>query len=153
MKQPQFAIIVSRFNETVTDGLHHGAMETFQEHGYGKEQVDTVYAPGAFEIPIIAKRLTETGKYTGVVCLGCVIKGETAHFEYISEACSQGIMRVMLETNIPVAFGVLTTYNRAQAVARSRNDSHNKGREAALACLETCDVLESVQCREVCEVS
>lgn len=137
MEHPHFAIIVSRFNETVTNGLYQGALQTFEERGVGKEQIHTVYAPGAFEIPVIAKHLAATDRFSGIVCLGCVIKGETAHFEYISEACSQGMMRVMLDTNIPVHFGVLTTYDRSQAEARSRNDSHNKGREAALACLET----------------
>ncbi len=137
MEHPHFAIIVSRFNETITNGLYEGALKAFDEHNIDQDQIHTVYAPGAFEIPVIAKHLAETDRFSGIVCLGCVIKGETAHFEYISEACSQGMMRVMLDTNIPVHFGVLTTYDSKQAEARSRSNSHNKGREAAMACLET----------------
>jgi 6,7-dimethyl-8-ribityllumazine synthase len=141
MTQPHFAIIVSRFNESITNGLLNGAIHTFTEQGVAADQLYTAYAPGAFEIPIIAKKLAESGRFAGIVCLGCVIKGETAHFEYISEACSQGIMQVMLETGIPIHFGVLTTYTRQQAEARCQLNPHNKGRETAAACLETYQTL------------
>lgn len=104
---------------------------------------DDIYpAPGAFEMPLIAKALANAG-YDGVVCLGCVIKGDTAHFEYISAAAAHGLMQAGLETGKPLTFGILTTYTDEQAIARSRDDEHNKGREAAAACLEALATLRS----------
>jgi len=140
----KFAIIVSRFNEEVTEGLLSGALETFKEKGIPTKNVDLIRAPGAFEIPLIAKKLAQTKKYSGVVCLGCVIKGDTAHFEFISLGSTMGIMNAMLDTEVPITFGIITTYNDEQAISRSRKDEHNKGREATLACLETVDVLNKI---------
>lgn len=133
----RIAIIVSQFNEDVTSGLLRGAKLELAERGAVLEAVPVFSAPGAFEIPLIAKKLAETGQFSGVICLGCVIKGDTAHFEYISEATSHGLMNATLETGIPITFGILTTYTDEQAEIRSRDDSHNKGREAAAACVET----------------
>lgn len=149
MSHPTFAIITSRFNESITNGLYSGATQYFNEIGIPEENIHTHYAPGAFEIPIIAQKLAQTAEMNGIVCLGCVIKGETAHFEYISETCSQGMMRVMLDTGIPTHFGVLTTYNRQQAESRSQPDQHNKGREAASACWETYLTLCKIQERQL----
>lgn len=137
----KFAIIVSRFNEDVTQGLLKGALSFFQEKKIPPAACSVFYAPGAFEIPLLAQKLARTGQYAGVVCLGCVIKGDTAHFEFISLGATIGIMQAMLNTEVPVTFGVITTYNDDQAVARSRDDVHNKGREAAAACLETVETL------------
>jgi 6,7-dimethyl-8-ribityllumazine synthase len=137
----KFAIIVSRFNSEVTEGLLSGALAYFNEKQISKESLEIVYAPGAFEIPLIAKKLANTHRFGGVVCLGAVIKGETAHFEFISGGAAYGIMQAMLDTETPLSFGVLTTYDDEQAIKRSQTTgdlaAHNKGREAAAACYET----------------
>ena len=143
----KFAIVVSRFNSDVTGGLRKGALDYLKEHGI--TDVDLVDAPGAFEIPLIAQRLARqkigaNRRYDGVICLGAVIKGDTAHFEFISLGASVGLMQAMLATDTPIAFGILTTYNDEQAEARSRDDAHNKGREAAAACLETARLLKQL---------
>jgi 6,7-dimethyl-8-ribityllumazine synthase len=135
---------VSRFNADVTSGLLDGARLEFTERGVSPDRVETLYSPGAFEMPLIAKKLAKTGRYAGVVCLGCVIKGDTAHFEFISLGAAMGMMQASLETEVPVAFGVLTTYTQDQAVVRSRADAHNKGREAAAACVESAVVLAGI---------
>ena len=141
-KPIRVAIITSRFNEEVTRGLKKGAFQILAE----KKITDyrEVGAPGAFEIPLIAKALAKSGKFDGVICLGCVIKGDTAHFEFISLGATIGIQQVALETGIPISFGVPTTYTDEQAQVRSRDDAHNKGREAALACIETIEALRAI---------
>jgi 6,7-dimethyl-8-ribityllumazine synthase len=133
----KLAVVVSRFNEEVTEGLLQGTREYLREQDVQLFDQDVFRAPGAFEIPLIAQSLARTGRYAGVICLGCVIKGDTAHFEFISLGTAVGLQQASLATGVPIAFGVLTTYTDEQAVARSRPDAHNKGREAAAACLET----------------
>jgi len=140
----KFAIVISRFNSDVTEGLLQGALQYLEEQKISVERSDIISAPGAFEIPLIASRLARTRKYNGVICLGCVIKGDTAHFEFISLGATVGIMQSMLSTDTPISFGVLTTYTNEQAELRSRKDSHNKGREAASACYETARTLQSL---------
>lgn len=140
----RFAIVVSRFNETVTQGLLRGALRFLAEKGISHAQEDTFYAPGAFEIPLIAKKLARTRSYDGVICLGSVIKGETAHFEFISLGATIGIQLSMLETEVPISFGILTTYTEDQAEARSRDNAENKGLEAAKACLESASLLKQI---------
>ena len=130
------AVIVSRFNLEITEGLLTGAREALAEAGVGADDVTVVWVPGAFEIPVAAMRLAESGIYDAVVCLGCLIKGDTMHFEYIADATAHGIMDVALATAVPVTFGVLTTTTDEQAVQRSRPGPENKGREAALAAVE-----------------
>jgi len=142
--QKNIAIVVSRFNEEVTSGLLNGACAFFDAHGVDVAQDDIFEAPGAFEIPLIAQKLAQTGKFDGVVCLGCVIKGDTAHFEYINQATTAGLMTASLATGIPLTFGILTTYTSKQAVIRSQDDAHNKGREAAAACLEAVNTLNRI---------
>jgi 6,7-dimethyl-8-ribityllumazine synthase len=132
----RFAIVVSRFNEEITDGLLQGARELLAEASVPEENVTVIRVPGAFEIPITAQRLGESGEYDAIVCLGCLIKGETMHFEYIAEAASHGITQAAAATGVPMAFGVLTTLTDEQAVERSRSGPGNKGREAAAAALE-----------------
>lgn len=138
---PRLAIVVSRFNEEVTSGLLNGASELLRESGIELPDDALIEAPGAFEIPLLAQALAQSGRFDGVICLGCVIKGDTAHFEYISQAASSGLMTASLATGIPLAFGILTTYTDDQAIARSRDDAHNKGREAAAACLASVEAL------------
>ncbi len=139
---PRIAIVRSEFNETVTQGLRAGAIQALREHGV--REITEFSAPGAFEIPLIAKKLVESRKYDGVVCLGCVIKGDTAHFEFISLGAALGIQLASLETGVPISFGILTTYTEEQARARSSDDPENKGREAALAVLSTLKTLGSI---------
>lgn len=138
------AIVVSRFNPEVTTGLQKGAMETLMANGFKEENITILNVPGAFEIPLAAKQLCRSGKYCGVICLGAVIKGDTAHFEYISESVAFGLMKLNLEMDIPVSFGVLTCYNDEQAEKRSADDEHNKGREAASAVLEMISLLKDI---------
>ena len=132
----RYAIVVSRFNEEITRGLLAGAREALADAGVRDEAVMVYQVPGAFEIPLAAKRAAESGEFAAVICLGCLIKGETMHFEYIADAASHGIMRVALDTGVPVAFGVLTTLTDAQAAERAAPGPGNKGREAAAAALE-----------------
>ena len=138
------ALVVSRFNEEVTGGLRRGALAWLAEHGIAVRDGDVIAAPGAYEMPLIAQALARSGRYDGVICLGCVIKGDTAHFEFISLGASIGLMQASLATGVPVAFGILTTYTEAQAAARSGPDVHNKGREAAAACVETVALLRRI---------
>ena len=141
----RIAIAVSRFNAEVTDGLLQGALTYLNAQGAVVGKSDIFEAPGAFELPLIAQTLARTGRYDGVVCLGCVIKGETAHFEFISLGATLGLMRSSLEAGMPISFGILTTYNEEQAEARSRDDAENKGLEAARACLETVRTLKTIK--------
>ncbi|MZG30127.1 MAG: 6,7-dimethyl-8-ribityllumazine synthase [Nitrospinae bacterium] len=132
----RFGIIVSRFNDLITSNLLNGALSALKEQKAGEEDIEVIRVPGAFEIPQAAKKLCSTRNFDAIICLGAVIKGGTPHFEYISAETSRGINQVGLEFNIPVLFGVLTTNNLEQAVERSKPDSSNKGREAALAAVE-----------------
>jgi 6,7-dimethyl-8-ribityllumazine synthase len=141
----RIAIAVSRFNAEVTDGLLAGALTYLDAEGAAVTEQDVIEAPGAFELPLIAQALARTGRYDGVVCLGCVIKGETAHFEFISLSASLGLMRSSLDAGLPITFGILTTYTDEQAQARSRDDAENKGLEAARACLETIRTLKTIK--------
>ena len=140
----RFAIVVSRFNEEITEGLLQGARERLAEASVPDDSVTIIHVPGAFEIPIAAQRLGESGEYDAIVCLGCLIKGDTMHFEYIAEAASHGIMQAASATGVPMAFGVLTTLTEAQAVERSRSGPGNKGREAAAAALEMAELFRKL---------
>ena len=135
-KDLRFGLVVSRFNDFITSNLLLGALEGFKESGVDKADLKILKVPGAFEIPQAAKKLCSTGSIDAVVCLGAVIRGETSHFDYICAEVSRGIGQVGLEFNIPVLFGVLTTENLEQAIARSGSGSSNKGRETALAAVE-----------------
>ena len=132
----RFGIVVSRFNDFITSNLLVGTLEGFKESGVDEADLKILKVPGAFEIPQAAKKLCSTGSIDAVVCLGAVIRGETSHFDYICAEASRGIGQVGLEFNIPVLFGVLTTENLEQAIARSGSGSSNKGRETALAAVE-----------------
>jgi 6,7-dimethyl-8-ribityllumazine synthase len=140
----RFALVVSSFNREITDGLLRGARAALTEAGVHSSDVSIVRVPGAFEIPLAARHLAISGRYHAVICLGCLIKGDTMHFEYIADAVSHGIMRVGAETGVPVTFGVLTTLTEEQAVARAGDGSDNKGREAALAAVEMTTILEQL---------
>ena len=140
----RFAIVISRYNEEITSGLLQGALKFLEEAGSPVSDEDIFSAPGAFEIPLIAQSIARTERYAGVICLGCVIKGDTAHFEFISLGTAMGIQTASLTTGTPIAFGVLTTYTEEQALSRSRMNDENKGREAARACFETARVIQKI---------
>ncbi|MFT8675549.1 MAG: 6,7-dimethyl-8-ribityllumazine synthase [Acetobacter sp.] len=142
---PRLALIVSRFNETVTGGLRDGAVAWLAEHNITVQAEDIYAAPGAFEMPLLAQALAKSQRYEGVICLGCVVKGDTAHFEFISLGATIGILQASLATEVPVAFGILTTYTEEQATLRSSDDVHNKGREAAAACVESLALLRNIR--------
>ena len=132
----RMAIVVSRFNDFVTDRLLAGAKAALLAAGAAADAVDTVSVPGAYEIPQAARTAASTGSYDAVVCLGCLIRGETPHFEYISEAVAHGIMAASAATDVPMSFGVLTTNSAEQALERAVPGSANKGWEAAMAAVE-----------------
>jgi 6,7-dimethyl-8-ribityllumazine synthase len=136
----RFAIVVSRFNEQVTDRLLIGARTCLLQHGVSEASIDVVSVPGAWELPLAAQAAAERG-YAGIIALGCVIRGETPHFEYIASAAAQGLERVSREAGVPVAFGVLTTDDAQQALARAGGRDGNKGWDAALVALEMADLL------------
>jgi len=132
----KIAIVQARFNQKITEGLTNGAIKALKEVGVANNNIEIFQAPGSFEIPLTCQKLAKTRKFNGIVAIGAVIKGETAHFDYISKAATEGIVRVMLDQNIPIAFAVLTAYNLQQAEARAKKNKNNKGYEAALALVE-----------------
>lgn len=132
----RFGLVVSRFNDFITSNLLTGSLDVFSQCGVDEADLKVLKVPGAFELPQAARKLCSTGNFDAVVCLGAVIRGETSHFDYICAEASRGVGQVGLEFNVPVLFGVLTTENLEQAVARSGSGSSNKGRETALAAIE-----------------
>jgi 6,7-dimethyl-8-ribityllumazine synthase len=131
----RFAIVVARFNETVTEGLLKGALAALHGAEVAPDDTTVVRVPGAYELPFAAQKLAQTRAFDAVIALGCLIKGDTMHFEYIADAAAHGLMRVSLTSEVPVAFGLLTTLTDEQAEERSRDDAGNKGREAADAAI------------------
>ena len=140
----RFAIVVSRFNEDITAGLLSGARSTLVDAGVRDEDVTVIHVPGAFEIPVAALHAAQEGHVDAVICLGCLIKGDTMHFEYIADAATRGISEVGLATGVPVTFGVLTTLTDEQAEVRARPGAANKGREAAVAAVEMATLLRAI---------
>ncbi len=137
----RFAIVAGRFNDTVTKPLLEGAKSALTTHGADFETVPVVWVPGAFEVPLVARRLASSGKYDAVICLGAVVRGGTPHFEYVAGQCAAGVMRAGLDADVPVLFGVLTTDNLDQALERAGSGAGNKGFEAAISAIEMVDVL------------
>ncbi|MFB3094350.1 MAG: 6,7-dimethyl-8-ribityllumazine synthase [Candidatus Acidiferrales bacterium] len=140
----RLAIVVSRFNSFITERLLAGALDALVRTGAGDKQVEVVRVPGSFEIPVAAKRLAETGRYHALVCLGCIIRGQTQHFDYISAEVPRGIQLAAVETGVPIAFGVLTTDTLEQAIDRAGAKSGNKGADAALSAVEMATLLQKV---------
>ena len=141
----RFAIVVSRFNKEITEGLLKGARQTLAKASVRDEDVTIFRVPGAFEIPVTALRAAESGRFDAVICIGCVIKGETMHFEYIASATCQGIANAASATGVPIALGVLTTLTEAQALARAADGPDNKGHEAAAAAVEMATLFRQIQ--------
>ncbi len=140
----RFGIVASRFNDFICGRLVDGAVDALTRSGAEEKNIDIVKVPGAFEIPIAAKKLAKSGKYDAVICLGAVIRGATPHFEYISAEVSKGIALVGLETEIPVVFGVVTTDTIEQAIERAGSKSGNKGWDAALSAIEMVDLFKKI---------
>lgn len=140
----KIGIVVSRFNEAVTSRLLDGALEGLGCHGVAQEDVDVCWTPGSLELSIVAKRLAESGKYSAIICLGAVIRGETSHFDYVSSGTIQGVVNTNLETGVPVIFGVLTTENSEQARERSGGKKGNKGFDAATSAIEMANLLKEL---------
>jgi 6,7-dimethyl-8-ribityllumazine synthase len=140
----RIAIVVARFNDFVTERLLTGARQVLAERGFGDSEIDVLWVPGAFEVPMAAQRVAEAGRVNAVVCLGCLIRGATPHFEYIAAACAHGITAAAAATGVPMSFGVLTTNSVEEALARAAGDETNKGREAALAALHMAELFASL---------
>lgn len=138
----RFAIVASRFNEFITSRLLAGALDALKRHGCEDEDVTVVYVPGAFEIPFIAKKLAESKAFDAVVCLGCVIRGQTPHFDYVAGESAKGIAHVALATGVPTVYGVLTTDTLEQAIDRAGAKAGNKGYDAALGAIELANLIK-----------
>ena len=137
----KFCIVVSRFNEFISSKLLSGAIDELKRHGVSENNIDVVWCPGAFEIPLVAKKCAKTSKYSAIIALGAVIKGSTSHYDYVCAEVSKGVASVGLETEIPVIFGVLTTDNIEQAIERAGTKAGNKGSDAAKAAIEMVSLL------------
>jgi 6,7-dimethyl-8-ribityllumazine synthase len=139
-----FALVVSRFNDFITEKLLSGAIDALTRSGAKDNSIDIVKVPGAFEIPLAAKKLAQKGRYHAVICLGAVIRGATPHFDYVSTEVSKGIAQTSMETGIPIIFGVVTTDTLEQAIERAGTKSGNKGWSAAMAAVEMANLIEAV---------
>lgn len=141
----KIAIVVSRFNEFITSKLLSGSMDALKRHGADINDVDTVWSPGAFEIPLLAKKLAKTGKYDAIIALGCVIRGSTTHYDYVCNEVAKGVANVSNQHEIPVIFGVITTENIEQAIERAGTKAGNKGVDAAIAAIEMANLLKVIK--------
>ena len=140
----KYGIIVARFNDFITDRLTGGAIDVLVRHGADDSDIEIIKVPGAFEIPLIAKKIAQQNKYDAVICLGSVIRGATPHFEYVSSEAAKGIAMVSLETGVPVVFGVLTTDTIEQAIERAGSKAGNKGAEAAMSAIEMVNLVREL---------
>jgi len=141
----RFGVVVSRFNEFITMRLLEGAQDSFKRHGVRDEDVEVSWTHGCFEIPLIAKKMAERGKYNAVLCLGAVIRGATPHFEYIASEASRGIGKVSLDTGIPIIFGIITADTLEQAIERAGMKQGNKGFAAAEAAIEMANLVKNIE--------
>ncbi len=143
-KGKHFGIVASRFNDFITKRLLEGCVDTLIRHGVKDNEIEAVWAPGAFEIPLIANRMARSKKYDAVICLGTVIRGSTPHFDYIASEVAKGIAKISLDTGIPVIFGIITADTIEQAIERAGTKEGNKGRDAALSAIEMANLLEQL---------
>lgn len=142
--EQRFAIVVSRFNDFITAKLLSGAVDTLCRHGCSEENITRVHVPGSFEIPLTALKLAQSGKYDAIICLGCIMRGETPHFDYICSEVARGVGRIGMETGVPATFGVITSDTLEQSIQRAGSKVGNKGAEAALAAIEMTNVLSAI---------
>ncbi|HEY3374305.1 MAG TPA: 6,7-dimethyl-8-ribityllumazine synthase [Candidatus Aquicultor sp.] len=143
-KDLKFAIVVSRFNEFIGTRLLDGAIDALKRHGTSEDDIHIAWTPGAFEIPLVAKKLAASGRYDAVMCLGAVIRGSTPHFDYVANEVSKGVAKASLDTGVPVIFGVLTTDDVEQAIERAGTKSGNKGWQAAVSAIEMANLVKSM---------
>ena len=142
--QGRFALVAARFNSFVVDQLVAGAADALQRHGIAEDRIDTVRVPGSYELPLIAQRLGKSGKYAAVICLGCVIRGDTDHYDHVAGAAASGIANAALNCGVPVIFGVLTCETLEQAINRAGGKAGNKGAEAAVTAIEMVNLLKKL---------
>jgi 6,7-dimethyl-8-ribityllumazine synthase len=140
----KFGIVISRFNDAIGRELLRGAQDALIRHGVAAEDIDTAWTPGAFEIPLVAKRMADSSRYDAIICLGVVIRGATPHFDYVAGQAASGITSASLSTGLPIVFGVLTTENIEQAVERAGTKAGNKGADAAMAAIEMANLLKTL---------
>lgn len=140
-----YGILVSRWNSFITEKLKEGALNAFKRQGVNQSQITIVYCPGSYEIPLTAQAMAETGKFDAIITLGAVIKGETAHFDFVAGSTNSGVLQVGLKTGIPIVFGVLTTDTIEQCIERAGTKAGNKGEEAALTAIEMVSVLKQIK--------
>ncbi|EGQ1658442.1 6,7-dimethyl-8-ribityllumazine synthase [Staphylococcus pseudintermedius] len=140
----KIGVVVSRFNDLITGRLLDGAQDALRRHQVAEDSVDVAYVPGAFELPIVAKKMAQTGKYDAVVTLGCVIRGATSHYDYVCNEAAKGIAKASDDTGVPVIFGVLTTENIEQAIERAGTKAGNKGAESAVGAIEMANLLRQM---------
>jgi 6,7-dimethyl-8-ribityllumazine synthase len=141
----RFAIVAARFNSLVTESLVAGCRDALERHGVPEASIDLAWVPGSFEIPLVAHKLAGTGRYVAVVCLGCVIRGETSHYDHVAGQAAAGVMQAAMSTGVPVIFGILTTESVEQALNRAGLKSGNKGAEAAIAAIEMVNLLAQIE--------
>ncbi len=144
-KEAKIGIVVSRFNEFITGKLLSGAVDTLLRHGVSDENISVAWVPGAFEIPLISKKMAETGKYDAVICLGAIIRGSTSHYELVCNEAAKGVAQVSLETGVPVLFGIITTENIEQAIERAGSKAGNKGSECAEGAIEMINLCKRIK--------
>jgi 6,7-dimethyl-8-ribityllumazine synthase len=137
----RFALVAARFNDFVVEPLIRGALDALKRHGSSEKQIEIVRVPGAFDIPIVARKLALSRRYDALIALGAVVRGQTPHFDYVAGECASGLARIALESGVPIAFGVLTTDTMEQAVDRAGGKAGNKGADAALAAIEMANLL------------
>lgn len=140
----RFGIVVARFNDFFTSQLYEGARDGLIRHGVAEADIDVAWVPGAFEIPVVAKKLAGAGRYDAVICLGAVIRGSTPHFDYVAAEVSKGVAAVSMQTGVPVIFGVLTTDTIEQAIERSGTKAGNKGYDAAISAIEMANLMKAL---------
>jgi 6,7-dimethyl-8-ribityllumazine synthase len=138
----KFGVVVGRFNEFISGKLLSGALDALKRHGIAEEDVEVAWVPGAFEIPLVAKKMAKTDKYDAIICLGAVIRGATPHFDYVCAEASKGVAKIGLDTELPVMFGVITTDTIEQAIERAGTKAGNKGWDAAIGALEMANLME-----------
>ena len=143
-KEIKVGIVAARFNEFIVSKLIGGACDALVRHGVKDDDIDLAWVPGAFEIPIIAKKMAESGKYDAVICLGCVIRGQTSHYDYVCNEVSKGTAQVGLSTGVPTMFGIVTTENIDQAIARAGSKAGNKGYDCALGAIEMVNLMSQM---------
>ena len=144
-REIRIGIVAARFNEFITSRLVGGALDGLRRHDVGEDCIDVAWVPGAFEIPLIAKKMAKSGKYDAVICLGAVIRGSTSHYDYVCNEVSKGIAAVSMETEVPVMFGVVTTENIEQAIERAGTKAGNKGYDCALGAVEMVNLIRAIE--------